>query len=86
MHPTGPSDQTNIGPNRVAYSDEVVFSPSGPKQRTISALVVNDTIALEADELVSVDLTVISPSSGVRLGVFSRTVVVITDDDRKSCA
>ena len=83
---TGPSDQVDIGPNRVAYSDKVVFRASGPTQQIVSAFIVNDTIALEADEVVSVDLTIVSPSSGVTFGPFSSTVVTITDDDRKSCA
>ena len=60
-----------------------MFRASGAKQQIVSALIVNDTIALEADEIVSVNLTIVSPSSGVKFGNFSNTVVTIVDDDRK---
>ena len=83
VFPTGPSDQAEIGPNKVVFSEEVVFRASGAKQQIVSTLIVNDMIALEADEIVSVNLTIVSPSSGVKFGNFSNTVVTIVDDDRK---
>ena len=86
MFPIGPSDQADIGPNKVAYSEEVVFRAGGAKQQVVSALIVNDTIALEADEIVSVNLTIVSPSSGVKFGNYSNAVITIADDDRKSFA
>ena len=63
-----------------------MFTASGPKQQIVSAFIFNDTIALEADEVVDVELTIISPSPGVTFGTFPNTVVKIADDDRKCSA
>ena len=81
---TGPSDQTKIGPDRVVFKSNITFTAGGSKEQIVSAGIINDNIAFEDDEVVPVDLTIISPSTGVNLGAFPTTVVTIVDNDRKS--
>ena len=50
---------------------------------TVSKEIHNDDIALEADEVVNIDLTIDPPVSGVTTGAIDSTVVTITDDDSK---
>ena len=83
---TGPSQQRTIGPDRVVFNTNVILTAGGPTEQTISAVIVDDTIAFEDDEVVTVGLTIISPPMGVNLGVFPTTVVTIVDNDGKSAA
>ena len=82
---TGPSNQVNIGPDRVVFNNTVTITANGPTEQTVtvSVLIQNDVIALEDDELVTVDLTIVSPPSGVNPGDFITTFVTIVDDDCK---
>ena len=84
LYLTGPSDQIEIGPDRVEFKSNITFTAGGSKEQTVSALIINDQIAFEDDEVVPVGLTIISPSTGVNLGAFPTTVVTIVDNDRKS--
>ena len=62
----------------------VTFTDDGVREKNVSALIVDDTIALEAIEMVNVRLTIVSPPSGVSPGTFQDTLVTVVDDDRKS--
>ena len=73
-----------IGPDRVVFNDNVTFTAGGPTEQNVSTTIVNDVIALEDDEIVTVDLTIDSPATGVSFGVFTQTVVTIVDNDGKS--
>ena len=72
-----------IGPDRVVFNDNVTFTAGGPKEQNVSAAIINDVIALEDDEIVTVNLIIISPTSGVNPGRFTSTVVTIVDNDCK---
>ena len=74
---------TGVGPDRVKFNSTVRFTPDGPKEQTVSAMISNDDIALEDNEEVNVTLNVLSPSSGVMLGDFPTTLVTIVNDDCK---
>ena len=61
----------------------------GLAQRTVvfvSASLINDRVAFEDDEIVMVDLSVVSSPFNVSLGAFPTTVVTIVDDDCKSAS
>ena len=60
----------------------ITFNADGPKKMNVSAVIVNDEVALEADEIVTVRITDVSPIPGVNVGL-QTTVVTIIDDDRK---
>ena len=79
--PTGPSTQTNIGDDKVEFSDTVTFTPRGLEVMTVSVPIVNDTISFEDDEIVDVNLTIVRPGFGVKFGANPVTKVVIVDDD-----
>ena len=84
LSPTGPSQQTTVGTDRVVFKEmNITFTADGPKKKSVSADIVNDEVALEDDELVSVVLDIVSPTSGVHFGSFQTTVVTIIDDDCK---
>ena len=80
---TGPSSQVEVGPEKVVFDRVVLFAAGDPTEQTVSVTIPNDLIALENDELVNVNLTIICPASGVTFGQFSTTLVTIVDDDRK---
>ena len=61
----------------------ITFTADGPKKINVSAVIVDDEVALEDDELVSVVLDIISPATGVHFGSSPTTVVTIVDDDGK---
>ena len=81
---TGPSSQTKIGPDRVVYNSQVVFTINGPFRWTASAQFINDLITLEDDEMVNLDVVIDSPSSGITFNYFPTTVVRIVDNDCRS--
>ena len=83
FNPTGPSEQTTIGPDRVVLKSNITFTAGGPTEHTVSATIVNDMIAFEEDEVVTVDLTIINPIPDVYLGSFPTTVLTIVDNDGK---
>ena len=80
---TEPSTQMKICPVRVKFNSTVTFAPGGPKEKTVFAVIPNDDIALEDNEVINVSLTVLSPASGVMFGDFSNTLITIDDDDCK---
>ena len=61
----------------------VTFTVGGPAEQTVSPIIIDDMIALKDDEIVSVNLAVVSPASGVNLGDFPTTAVIIVNDDCK---
>ena len=82
--PPGPSAQTTIGPARVVFNNIIVtFTPNGPKKQNVSVPIIDDDVALEDNETVTVDLTILSPSYGVKLGLHKSTEVIIEDNDGK---
>ena len=82
--PTGPSPQTTVGTDRVVFRDKTVtFTPSGPKEQSVFTPIIDDMVAIEDDEMVTVNLTILSPSSGVKLGLHKSTKVIIEDNDGK---
>ena len=84
IFPTGPSTQTNIAMDRVVFGNVIITFPSdGPFRQRAYAQIIDDAVALEADESVRVELTVESPSSGVMFSDIPTTVVRIVDNDRK---
>ena len=83
-HSLGPSTQTGIGPDRVKFDDTFTFAVGRPKEKIVSAVIINDDIAFEDDEVVDVSLSILDPLTDVSLGIFPTTTVVISDDDRKS--
>ena len=92
---TGPSTQTNVASHKVVFNDEVTFSEGGSGEIRVDTPITNDAIALEADEQINVELSIISPTSGpiferstdgsssVRIGEYRTTLVTIVDDDCK---
>ena len=81
---SGPSTQTTIGINRVAFNSQITFNTSGPFRQIAYAQIINDDVALEKDEIVHLTVIIQSPSSGVMLSHFPTTVVrIVDDDDRK---
>ena len=79
--PTGPSAQENVGPDRVVYHEHLVFRSNGPFRQTAYTPIINDTIALEDDEIVTLVLTFDSQSTGLAFSYFATTVCRIVDDD-----
>ena len=73
----------NIGTDKVVFNSTITFTDGGPKEKTVSAVIEDDMIALEDDELITVDLTIVSPTSGVTLGDNPTTTVTIVDNDCK---
>ena len=80
----GPSTQTGIGPDRVKFDSTFIFAVGGPKEKTISATIIDDDIAFEDDEVVDVSLAIVDPLTDVSLGIFPTATVVISDNDGKS--
>ena len=82
--PTGPSTQATIGPDKVVFDDVMVtFTPNGAKKQRVSAQIIDDDVALEDNETIRVDLTIVSPSFGVKLGLHKSTEVIIEDNEGK---
>ena len=65
------------------YNSPVTFTSGGPFRQKVFTQVINDKIALEDDEIVTLELTIDSPSSGVNFSYFPATVVRVVDDDCK---
>ena len=65
------------------FKQNVTFTPGGPTELIVSATIINDMIAFEDDEVVTVNLTIVSPITGLSLGSFPTTVVIIVDDESK---
>ena len=61
----------------------IIFPSDSPFRQRAYAQIIDDYVALEADESVRVELTVESPSSGVMFINNPTTVVRIVDNDRK---
>ena len=83
LSPTGPTNQATVGPNRLVYDSDAVFSSIGPFRQTVYASIIDDEIGLEDDEIVHLVLIINSPSPHVTFSHFSTTVVKIVDDDCK---
>ena len=81
LSPTGPSNQTTVGPNRVVYNSQVVFPSNGSFRQTVYAPIINDEIGLEDDEIVHLELI----SNSTNLSYFSTTMVRVIDDECKPC-
>ena len=81
--PIGPSTQAAIGPDRVVFDTLATFPVDTVKQLTVSAVIIDDDVAFEDDEVVYVHLTIDSPPFNVSLGAFPTTVVNIVDSDCK---
>ena len=82
--PIGPSTQTTIGADKVVFNNiPVIFTPDGPKRKSVSAPIIDDNVALEDNETVTVNLTIVSPTAGVKLGLHKSTKVIIVDNDGK---
>ena len=67
----------------MVYNQQLVFTPNGPYAQNASVRIINDMIALEENETISVRLVFLSTTSGVSLGHFPTTVVEIVDNDCK---
>ena len=80
---TGPSTRTNIGPDKVKFNNTVTFTPGAATQESVSVPIVDDDIALEEDEVVTVELNIISPKRDVGSGMYMTATVTIIDDDCK---
>ena len=65
------------------FNQQVVFTTGSTTSQTASAQIVNDMIALEENEVVNLEIVIESPTSGVSLGYFPTTEVVIVDDECK---
>ena len=65
------------------YNQQLVFTPGGHFAQNASTEIINDVIALEANEAVNLQLVFLSATFGVSLGHFPTTLVEIVDDDCK---
>lgn len=78
---TGPSTQTNIVRSADGISTSITFTVGGPNEITVPFNITDDLVALEPDESYNVSLSATSPVSGVTIGAFPTTQVVVEDDD-----
>ena len=66
----------------MSFTRDIIFSGRGPTEENVVDTIVDDEIALEDHEIVTVGITVVSPNFGVNVELRT-TVVTIIDDDRK---
>lgn len=80
---TGPSTQTNIEQSAAGIDQVVTFGagPDAPNSISITFDLTDDDVALEAVERYVASLSVVDPSSGVRVVQPSVTTINVLDDD-----
>lgn len=75
--------QQPAGTDELTFNGNHTFTPCGPKEKNFTANVTVDSIALEANEIVNVTLTIDPSVPGVTYAPISSTIVTIIDDECK---
>lgn len=83
LHLTGPSTTPNIERSADGINTTITFQPGGPNVTSIPFNITDDDVALERDETYTARLNIVSPSTGVAVGTFPTTDVIVRDDDSK---